>query len=1207
GMVIRIPISELPPRPDGGYDRLIVLGASAGSDHGEAFKSLLDAHRYTRGLDFLEPGEATNATEESPEPAGAVSVQTLFETEFAHRKDDGGKPEPRSIHNPESLLRGKPENSLATTFGLAGETAADRAPSAGNAAADLALAANRALWPATLGKYFTDPFSKAGGGAPVLSVADLDFLREWFTDYVRPDGPLPTLRVGRQPYGLLPVSELARREADAQTDHLANFILDVFEQWYDLDRTPVLDPDASDTRPRPNQAAEQASDVGAIYGAVPHIHEIRLRSVDDAYRDLTDTYNLRIGVLGLLCALVPKQIVRDPNTGEVIDIVLPAPEDLDTHPWYKIFAEREADAKGASGVQGQIDALTEMRDELDEASGDEIQEIAAFRAIKYIDKFAKHFHSNDPDWPSDDSIPSGDLLGLVFRQQGRTAHAQTYLAPLGIKDHLGAERAPRLYSAGFEGEGTETDVKVLVSQGSDDEAVADLTQRLTELRDAAQTLVNGGAAPDYDFSEPLPFLHQLLRSAVATVTGGSRALPLKQGLDCLLTLVEERGAAAIPELERLLQSALGPAMYRADAWITSLATRRLADQRVKRASGLQIGGYGWLVNLEPRAGKASQGFIHTPTLDHAVSAAVLRSGWSAFGTDQGGSPLAVNLSSERVRAAKSLIEGVRSGHELGRLLGQRFERRLHDRGLDRHIDDTRAAVLAGAGKANRPPTRIVDGLLLARAFTKGVELTGAEQNVFSSVEDFLVGADDETRLRNCIDETVGDLDAVADLLFSQAVHSLLRGDAGVAAPTLAATGSGDSGLPAIDFPKTERGGRLVTLRVIATFGPGAVSSSWPAAAQSVRAAAEPRLEQWAAQILGPPAKAIFDIESAGATRRLSLHTQNFGALDAIYRADDLGADILLAEGIPDGRFVAGRPVDLEDDELSFDEFLTLARSLRGAFGRIRPLADSDFETEQAGSSSWDATDLAQRLAIARTLVPPGDPRLEQLAQHEADNPGATVELLIERLHILTVQPIPILPILANGAPSNAAGSFRARGGAAVAPEWFLQASKTRPALADLASAVQMAELVQDRALLRFALAQTPDDDRGPWAGLASPSGEGSHLCWCSLTGDPPAGPLAGFVVDSWTETIPETRIPTGIAVHFDRPSASAPNAVLLMVTPQGQSFSLDYVSRSLSDTLKLVQFRAHGPDEEHAFLGQFLPAVYLPGDLAVLERTGDNA
>lgn len=46
------------------------------------------------------------------------------------------------------------------------------------------------------------------------------------------------------------------------------------------------------------------------------------------------------------------------------------------------------------------------------------------------------------------------------------------------------------------------------------------------------------------------------------------------------------------------------------------------------------------------------------------------------GSDTGA--LSVNLSSDRVRVAMSLIEGIRNGHSLGALLGYQFELILHD-------------------------------------------------------------------------------------------------------------------------------------------------------------------------------------------------------------------------------------------------------------------------------------------------------------------------------------------------------------------------------------------------------------------------------------------------------------------------------------------------------------------------------------------------
>src|SRR5207247_1048530 len=37
---------------------------------------------------------------------------------------------------------------------------------------------------------------------------DLDLWRSFFTRYVRAGGPLPPIRIGRQPYGVLPVTSL---------------------------------------------------------------------------------------------------------------------------------------------------------------------------------------------------------------------------------------------------------------------------------------------------------------------------------------------------------------------------------------------------------------------------------------------------------------------------------------------------------------------------------------------------------------------------------------------------------------------------------------------------------------------------------------------------------------------------------------------------------------------------------------------------------------------------------------------------------------------------------------------------------------------------------------------------------------------------------------------------------------------------------------
>ena len=73
------------------------------------------------------------------------------------------------------------------------------------------------------------------------------------------------------------------------------------------------------------------------------------------------------------------------------------------------------------------------------------------------------------------------------------------------------------------------------------------------------------------------------------------------------------------------------------------------------------------------------GYIHAPSTNHAVTAAVLRNGYLANASESNPGSLAVNLSSERVRKALSIIEGMRSGQSLAALLGYQLERGIHDR------------------------------------------------------------------------------------------------------------------------------------------------------------------------------------------------------------------------------------------------------------------------------------------------------------------------------------------------------------------------------------------------------------------------------------------------------------------------------------------------------------------------------------------------
>src|SRR5690606_17159669 len=67
-----------------------------------------------------------------------------------------------------------------------------------------ARAMNEALWPATL-DYFMEEMRE-----PVVSDENLLSTRNYFNRYVLGRGTLPAIRIGKQPYGILPVTPFSR-------------------------------------------------------------------------------------------------------------------------------------------------------------------------------------------------------------------------------------------------------------------------------------------------------------------------------------------------------------------------------------------------------------------------------------------------------------------------------------------------------------------------------------------------------------------------------------------------------------------------------------------------------------------------------------------------------------------------------------------------------------------------------------------------------------------------------------------------------------------------------------------------------------------------------------------------------------------------------------------------------------------------------------
>ena len=123
--------------------------------------------------------------------------------------------------------------------------------------------------------------------------------------------------------------------------------------------------------------------------------------------------------------------------------------------------------------------------------------------------------------------------------------------------------------------------------------------------------------------------------------------------------------APVDQLEWAFRGYLDLFSTRLDAWFTGLATARLADHRSGVGDGAHIGCWGVVEDLrhDSGAGAESLGFVHTPSLAHATSTALLRNGRLANRGDDG-AVFDLEVTSERVRRGMWLLEGVAQGQRV---------------------------------------------------------------------------------------------------------------------------------------------------------------------------------------------------------------------------------------------------------------------------------------------------------------------------------------------------------------------------------------------------------------------------------------------------------------------------------------------------------------------------------------------------------------
>jgi hypothetical protein len=203
GMAVSVPVAELALDGKDRLSRIVVAGLrrQAPAVAQQALEGLIDAHHFGGGLAFVPQGTPTNNIEDggagfsaSEDHEAAYGIEVQDPPSWAQASASNG-------HNAERLGR---------ALGLGATPEALRhIEQAGDRAESYAGQMNAALWPAT-GGYFLRYMLEGA-----LTPAEIAAVGEHFQRFVRAAGPLPALRIGRQPYGVLPATRRARAENGA--------------------------------------------------------------------------------------------------------------------------------------------------------------------------------------------------------------------------------------------------------------------------------------------------------------------------------------------------------------------------------------------------------------------------------------------------------------------------------------------------------------------------------------------------------------------------------------------------------------------------------------------------------------------------------------------------------------------------------------------------------------------------------------------------------------------------------------------------------------------------------------------------------------------------------------------------------------------------------------------------------------------------------
>lgn len=1203
--------------PEAAVDVLLAVGVRRGAEPAAAaaeLESLLEAQSFSRGLDLLAAGTPTNNT-----PATKAAWRSAPDSEVIRRREFGDAP---------AGDEGSNASVTGTLLGLNGSRTLHETQGAGRTDQVHAKAMMDVLWPITGGELLATMLSdrRMGGGVGVPPRVQ-EFARDHASRFVRGQGPMPTLLVGRQPYGILPASSTLRWSPGADGDLLAGLHERIRNGW-------ALWEDDMAQVPR----------VGAL-------------------EDPTQATELVARILGT-------SPVPDP-TGYLARTVLP-PNFSRTLPYIPIEGPLDADLATAILQVGWMPLINDTR----EASGRPAHVVLPAVADGIGERLAQLRSSDGVNMSPVARVPDAavDLLtqlaqrALVRSADRAATNVGTQIATLNDKVEIASILPKRLVTDLGDVAFTATEALTLSDVGVTSDVVPADTTLAVAWRDEAiiSALGLGDSVRSPEHTATLDGLAVLSGLEIDELTRllGETLDVFSNRYDSWVTSLATR---RLSEMRSATPQGIHLGGF---GWLVDLRAASPIDPAAGRARTLHA----------PSTAHASTAAIlrHSDLDDRAATLA------------QDGTARRFDLSADSVSRGRGVLDAVRNGQPLAAILGYRIERLLQDTGNAPSIPEFRDAFPLVGGEPPDPnqPTGsvpahdVVDGVALWRALTendsipasisdevRGIVLTELEFTV-DALSDLLVAEGVHQLVRGDharaaasvtalgrgepppadlhIVEPVGRELGVPVLLALTARGSEPQGDAGWAsnrararlAPTaeriaravLPAAGDcvfqvqAGNELTAVELADLD----LCALDVITEIGAGDDQSPLAARVLAHAGVAGTILDQ-------PPHPSRTGWAALAAVAR------HWAVVLAAARPL-LAADLALE---PKPGELRPAPDTDAVDELHDTVTDEIERLRKAAAESVEPLARLEHPHHDDEQTLRAALKVFQRAGIGGSMPLIGEsdatavarcvPRVRgAIARFDALNETATAPAegldraprsagdVSERIgqlcaFVREVFGSPVTVALPAAFPDPEANPDRDLSSSGELLDWMGELSEVRqPVRAWLrATLASQAATGRNPTLVASQFPRAPDEGWiGGWSGAApeqpwSPPLSARHaLVLHALDEAEVTDTITGLVVASWVEHVPlgleaivdKRHLPdakrleaTGIAINLNAPDARPPQSILLAVPPDraAPTWHLADVLATVLEALELTRFRLLEPPSDLPSRS-FLPAIFVP-------------